>query len=147
MSALVLVAFSVPFVRGQARPRFGRGRTYKVGRDRECEKRIAVAYKGAALRKYGHIPQAPKGVPVTLVVTCERELPRSRPKRVRREPDVVKPDASNEAKLVEDALNGVAWADDSQVTELHAFKRDRLRGQGERTLVTVLWDEREGLDE
>lgn len=34
-----------------------------------------------------------------------------------------KPDASNIAKLVEDALNGCAWRDDSQVVDLIIKKR------------------------
>lgn len=56
-----------------------------------------------------------------------------------REPDVVRPDADNVAKLVLDALNGAAWEDDTQVVSLSVVKRDRTRREGERTVVWVTW--------
>jgi hypothetical protein len=43
-----------------------------------------------------------------------------------------------------DALNGVAWEDDTQVTALSVVKRDRTRREGERTVVRVGWDEVRG---
>jgi len=33
-------------------------------------------------------------------------------------------DISNRIKLVEDAMKGIAWADDAQVVELHAYRSD-----------------------
>ena len=56
-----------------------------------------------------------------------RQLPKSTPKRVLSEPDTHKPDADNIAKIVLDALNGVAWLDDAQVTSLTVVKLDRTR--------------------
>ena len=43
-----------------------------------------------------------------------------------------KPDADNVVKAVKDALNGVAYGDDSQVTDIHARKRfsDQPRVEG-----------------
>lgn len=40
-----------------------------------------------------------------------------------------KPDVDNCAKLVCDALNGIAWRDDSQVVELHVTKHYGARAQ------------------
>lgn len=36
---------------------------------------------------------------------------------------ITKPDASNVLKAVEDAMNGVVYIDDSQITDLHVRKR------------------------
>jgi len=38
-------------------------------------------------------------------------------------------------------LEFVAWHDDSQVVETHAYKLDRVRDGEERTCVTVFWEE------
>lgn len=56
-----------------------------------------------------------------------RALPKSRPKKVESEPDTIKPDCDNVGKIVLDALNGVAYDDDGQVTCLLVVKHDRTR--------------------
>lgn len=48
----------------------------------------------------------------------EIELTFTRPKSAKRSHHTVRPDASNCAKGIEDALNGIAWGDDSQIVEL-----------------------------
>jgi len=53
-------------------------------------------------------------------------VPYGRPKR---------PDADNMAKLVMDALNGIAWVDDAQITDLSVQKR-----YGDMTQTTVWID-------
>lgn len=53
-----------------------------------------------------------------------------RPKSVKRDAPVTRPDIDNYAKLVLDALNGFVWNDDSQVTELHAEKLYALAEPG-----------------
>ena len=53
--------------------------------------------------------------PVVLSVISHRHVPVSWPKRRIGEQDTMKPDASNILKLVEDALNGIAYKDDSQI--------------------------------
>ena len=50
-----------------------------------------------------------------------------------------KPDADNVAKSVLDALNGVAWLDDAQVTHLSVRKLERRRATRARTAVRVVW--------
>jgi Holliday junction resolvase RusA-like endonuclease len=142
----MIVTFSVPFVQGKMRPRFfRRGRhtgTYTPEETKQAMADIAQAYKDAALGKCCHVPKASSGTSVTVAITTAKPLPQSRPKRVVRESDTYKPDADNTAKLVLDGLNGVAWDDDTQVTQLHVFKLDRSRFRDRPvTHVMVMWKE------
>ena len=142
----MIVTFSVPFVKGKKRPRFfRRGKhtgTYTPDDTRQAMADIARAYKRAAQHKYCRVPKAGKGTPVTVAITTAKPLPKSRPKRVIRESDTYKPDADNTAKAVLDGLNGIAWEDDAQVTQLHVFKLDRSRFRDSATThVIVMWEE------
>ena len=127
-----MVEFEVPFVAGQARPRFVRatGRAYKSGRDASAEAWVADAYRAAGGGRTDG--------PVAVLVDCFRPLPKGAPRREGARPYVVKPDADNVAKLVLDGLNGVAWADDAQVVALRVVKHHRRRGEAERTRVRVM---------
>ena len=72
---------------------------------------------------------APFVGPVSLTLEFRRPVPKSYPKRgpTAKYPWpwawTAKPDATNLAKLIEDALNGIAWVDDAQVTDLIVRKR------------------------
>lgn len=127
----------VPFVRGKGRPRFVRatGRAYTPDATTEAMAAIRAAWT------YTTDERAPKGTPVSVTIMTTRPLPKSRPKRVKREPDVVKPDADNIAKCALDALNGIAWDDDTQVTRLNVMKLDRFDGAREETTITVSWED------
>lgn len=118
------VEFDVPLVRGKGRVRFVKrtGATYTPDATSAAMERVCTAYEKAAKGA-----KAPKGVPVCVSIDTWRPLPRSRPKRVSFEPDTCKPDADNVAKLVLDALNGTAWCDDTQVTDLEVHKHERSR--------------------
>ena len=65
---------------------------------------------------------------VALTVDAYFSIPRSWPVRKQEDAEVMKirhlkrPDASNIIKIVEDAMNGVVWVDDSQIVQLHASK-------------------------
>lgn len=133
------VQFSVPFVRGKARARFSRsGHTYTPTDTENAMGAIQLAYRAAAGSKC-----APEGRPVTVFITTIRALPKSRKKSIQEEHDIFKPDADNIAKLVLDALNGVAWADDTQVTTLSVSKGMRRRGLSDETCVHVMWGDGE----
>ena len=130
------ITFSVPIVKGKERHRNGKGHSYTPQSTREAEDAIRHEWCRVA---YG--AQAMPHVPVTVEIVTERRLPKSKAKGVESEPDTVRPDADNIAKLVLDALNGIAWADDSQVTHLEVRQHDRKRDTKERTVVTVSWEE------
>ena len=131
------ITFYVPIVKGKARPRVTRqGHAYTPSETRQAEDAIRREWCRVA---YG--AQAMPHVPVTVEIVTERPLPKSTKKSIDTEPDTVKPDADNVAKLVLDALNGIAWADDSQVTHLDVRQQDRRKDAKERTVVTVSWEE------
>lgn len=110
-------------VRGKGRPRFARGgHAYTPKETRDYERAIREAFENAPGR-----PPEPFSGPIDVTIVTCRQLPKSTPKSVIREPDTHKPDADNVAKIVLDALNGVAWLDDAQVTSLTVVKLDRTR--------------------
>lgn len=119
-------------VRGKGRPRFTRGgRPYTPKATRDYEEAIRDAFENAPGR-----PPEPFSGPIVVSIMTYRQLPKSTPKSVIREPDTHKPDADNVAKVVLDALNGVAWEDDAQVVSLTVSKLNRTRSP-ERLSVTI----------
>ena len=125
-------------VRGKGRPRFTRGgHAYTPNGTRDYERAIREAYENAPMR-----PPEPFSGPIAVCIMTYRQLPKSTPKSVIREPDTHKPDADNVAKVVLDALNGVAWLDDAQVTSLTVIKLDRMR-EPERLSVHITDGDRE----
>lgn len=130
------ITFEVPFVKGKERPRFSRSgkHVYTPSKTIKAEREIRKAFIAAGGVK------APKGVEVMVHITTVRPLPKSRPKRIESEPDIYKPDVDNIAKLVLDALNGCAWHDDTQVTELVVGKCERVREVTEQTVVWISWE-------
>ena len=124
------VTFELDEVRACPRPRHMRnGHTYMPSEYTLYKRRIAKAYLEAGGLDFG-------SAPVAVTIDVMRELPGSRPKRVSAEPDTVRPDVDNIAKGVMDALNGVAYEDDSQVVSLSVLKCDRTRNPT-RMRVTV----------
>lgn len=110
-------------VRGKGRPRFTRGgHAYTPKGTRDYEMAIREAYENAPGR-----PPEPFSGPIAVCINTYRQLPKSTPKSVLSEPDTHKPDIDNVAKIVLDALNGVAWEDDAQVVSLTVSKLNRTR--------------------
>lgn len=96
------------------------GRSYVDAKTRADMDAVRDAYDGALYL-----------CPVALSVTIYKQLPKRTPKSVEELPFTVRPDIDNVAKCVMDALNGVAYADDRQVIEIHAAKLPRRREGGE----------------
>lgn len=116
-------------VRGKARPRVTKHGTFTTKETREYERHIAEAYREKGCKPFlGE---------VAVEVTTYRALPESRPKKCIKEPDTYKPDVDNIGKIVLDALNGVAYLDDKQVTSLSVHKMPRRRIPCDFITVTV----------
>lgn len=66
--------------------------------------------------------------PLALRVVAYMDIPKSASKKKRTEMELgnikptTRPDLDNIIKVVKDALNGIAWHDDSQVVELTGYK-------------------------
>ena len=132
-------AFTVKFAAGKQRHRLDRrhARVYTPnGRGGAGGASAGACREGLAEASIQPLPFGPHE-PVILDVDAYRPLPESRPKRVYSEPDTYRPDADNESKLVMDALNGLVWADDAQVVDLHVVKHPRVRGQAERMDISI----------
>lgn len=109
---------------GKARPRFTRyGRTYTPKKTVDYEQKIREAYQaaGGSMSEY----------PVTVSIIAHYNIPKSvsKAKAQMMIGDELlpckKPDLDNIAKCVCDALNGIAYKDDTQVCNLIAQKRYR----------------------
>lgn len=134
------VIFGVDFVEAQKRPRVtalgGRPRLYDPRECKAFKQAIALAYKAALNSSKNAGAFASKDTPVELIITTHRKKPAS----VKYfDEDTHKPDADNIAKLVMDALNGVAYADDAQVTKL-TVKKDKRTEKPDITTVQVIWE-------
>lgn len=103
--------------KGKGRPRFSRNRAYTPRETVEYEKRIAQSYDGDMHTS-----------PVFVDIRAFFAIPRSYTKKQKtaiENGDLMptkKPDADNIAKVVLDALNGVAYEDDRQVVDLAVVK-------------------------
>ena len=102
----------IPVSKG--RPRFGKGHAYTPEKTRVAEE----SFLWQAMK---HKPKKPITGAIRLSLSFDMPIPESTSKKKREKmiaewtPHVKKPDKSNLEKLVEDALNGTFWKDDSQI--------------------------------
>lgn len=98
----------------KARPRLGKaGNVYTPSPTKQAEFLIQQVFR------FGTDRTKLDGPVALTIYFCFK-----RPKSVKPgSPHVKRPDLDNLAKTVKDALTGLAWHDDSQVIDLHAFKR------------------------
>ena len=124
------------FVRGiptKRRPRFTKqGRAYTDEKTKKEMEEIAVRYKG----------QKHKGC-VSVEVDIYPKLPKNAPKRLEDTPAMKKPDVDNVLKIVMDALQGVAYDDDKQVTRTRTHRHAMQRIDMDYIVITVAPIERE----
>ena len=106
---------------GKGRPRLGKGHTYTPEKTQRWEQ--AAAWE--ARRQYQGEPL--EGA-IHLDVEAVFSIPESWPKWRRQEAEddmvmhIVKPDASNVLKAIEDALQGIVFRDDSQISAVSIEK-------------------------
>ena len=118
-------SFTVPIVPiAKARARVTQRGTYTPSKTEQAETEIARYWLLEHFRRIG------PDVPITLRVIAVFEQPKS----VKRAAHTVRPDASNILKLCEDALNRLAWVDDSQIVDTRCQK---LYGAPARLEITV----------
>lgn len=99
----------------KGRPRFTKaGHAYTPEKTRTFETLIKFHWKRFNLAM---LPKCPTSVEMI----CFIPRPKSVSKKVLI--PITKPDLDNAAKAVLDALNGVAWEDDNQVSDLRVMKR------------------------
>lgn len=115
---------------GKGRPRFTRtGRVYTDEKTTRYERAVRSIFR----KKYGVDAMIPKGYHIVVEISASFKVPDSDSRSIKaakltgRIPAAVKPDADNIAKIILDALNGEAWGDDAEVTNIHTVKRYSAR--------------------
>lgn len=108
------------FVPGDAAPQ-GSKRHVGGGRMIESSKAVGPWRERVALAAHRHGYEVLTG-PVRVDLEFIRPRPVSTPKRST-PPAIKKPDLDKLTRAILDALTGIAYADDAQVTELHSIKR------------------------
>lgn len=120
-----MIRFTVPGKpEGKGRPRFRRAgnfvKTYTPDQTVNYEKRVRESWE------QGHFERLQGEIEARMV--CYFPIPKSTPKKRRAAMEAgeigcsTKPDADNLAKCVLDALNGLAYDDDSHITRLEVRK-------------------------
>lgn len=124
---------------GKQRPRFNRqtGRAYTPVETRSFEQRVQGEWYAAGRPRLGDVP-------LDADVLCMFARPRSHRLATgglsavgRRTPFPMRGDCDNLAKACLDALNGLAFRDDSQIVTLTVRKRWAGSGETEATYLTV----------
>ena len=105
--------------RGKARPRFFKNHAYTDAATTEYEGRVRRMWKSENFYK---LPKQPTKVIIDAFFRVPVSLPKKRREALFNTPHLKKPDGDNIAKIILDALNTVAWADDSQISTLYVRK-------------------------
>jgi Holliday junction resolvase RusA-like endonuclease len=127
--------------RGKAfmRPGMSAPRIYDPAKSRSWKGAAQVHYQTALERERRPVPAFPAGVAVELHVRAVFTCPKSHHRKVpvERRPKAYGQDGDNIAKAVQDAGNGILWADDSQVVRLVVEKWVGAQYEAPRVEITV----------
>lgn len=128
----------LPHVPTKGRPRFNARtrRTYTPPRTRDDESLIKAAWmEQVGLKRRAHADA------MGLRIDVWRPLAKSHPRSDEGLPDTMRPDIDNVIKIVGDALNGVAYVDDSQFVGAACTKHPLFFGDGVRLRIEVSYYE------
>jgi len=105
----------------KGRPRLGRGHTYTPQKTVDAEEFIQTVF----LEKYPRSsPLLGVNTAIHLEVVFHKTFPKSMSKSARKTAWATsRPDLDNYIKLLTDALNGLAWGDDSQIVSMYIAKK------------------------
>lgn len=116
---------------GKGRPRVTYHGTYTDAKTKNYENYVKWLYR----REYQE-PPTDEAVKVVILVTevPAKSLTKKKRAEVTSHPPMKKPDIDNIAKIILDALNGIAWIDDKQV---YALEISKIWGAEESVLVGI----------
>lgn len=126
---VVFFVEGTPKAQPRLRPRMGRDGRLAVHMPPSAEGwrlRVLMAARAAVA--------APITGPIRVVMVFYLQRPKTRPQRVY---PVSKPDLDNLAKSTADALNGLAWLDDSAIVEWSLGKRYVGEGQRPGAIIRI----------
>lgn len=130
MNEITFTVCGVP--QGKGRPRVTRNGTFTPKKTRDYEKKVRECYIAEGGQMF------PDDTPLSANVIAVFPIPSSLSKRKRAlfngRDHIKKPDADNVAKAILDALNGVAYRDDSAISLLAVSK---LYGDEPRVIVHI----------
>lgn len=120
---ITLVIYGIPVAQGRPRisTRGGFAKAYDPAKSRDYKDYVRMA----AVEK---MPGKPLDVPLSVKMTMYMPMPKSMSKKKVADAlnsvlrPTTKPDCTNLAKGIEDALNGVLWRDDSLIVDLYVSK-------------------------
>lgn len=110
-----------PMAKG--RPRLGKGKTYTPQKTKYYENMVKLIY----MHKHGCTVDNMDGK-LKLTVRAFFGIPKSKSKKLKKQMElneerpIKRPDIDNVIKIIADSLNGIAYADDSQIVEVVAGK-------------------------
>ena len=132
-----MIYFRIPGkAEGKGRPRFMKnGHTYTPDKTRNYEELVRTLYKA----KYkGEPTDEPVTVTINIYTTPAKSLSKKKRAELLKQSPMKKPDLDNVAKIILDALNKVAWQDDTQVVSL---KVHRAWSNEEYVCVTIFTED------
>lgn len=119
-------------------------RVYETTKSKKHKEQICMAYKIAARNLHPSLPKLKKGTGYKVRIIICKLPPKSFSKKRMRAAlageiqPTAKPDVDNVAKTILDALNGVAWRDDSEITSLIIMK---TYAEASCAKVSIEWEE------